>query len=156
MSFNAHLFLACSSISLLYAIQLPAALCKAQCAPSIPLAFMHLRRRRSQGRQDARNARTPKLSVAHEGSVTAVLPTTDGRHLLTAGTDSRLRLWDTSDYRCVSNTIKALWQLRIWSCCTNLGISSYNNICRNLLVNYRNTFNRANKVCFGRTSGCLL
>ncbi|KAK9822022.1 hypothetical protein WJX74_001472 [Apatococcus lobatus] len=69
-------------------------------------------RRHSQGRK---GAHAPKLAAAHEGSVTAIQPTTDGRHLLTAGTDSRLRLWDTCDYR-------------------------------NLLVNYRNTFNRANKA----------
>lgn len=36
---------------------------------------------------------------AHEGAVTAVVPTPDGLYCLTAGTDSRIRLWDLSDNR---------------------------------------------------------
>ncbi len=40
-----------------------------------------------------------KNSLAHEGSVTAILPTADGKYWLTAGTDSRLRLWDSDDHR---------------------------------------------------------
>ena len=36
---------------------------------------------------------------AHEGAVTAVVPTPDGLYLLTAGTDSRIRLWDLQDNR---------------------------------------------------------
>ncbi len=36
---------------------------------------------------------------AHEGAVTAVVPTPDGLYLLTAGTDSRIRLWDLHDNR---------------------------------------------------------
>ncbi|CAK0762328.1 hypothetical protein CVIRNUC_002946 [Coccomyxa viridis] len=39
---------------------------------------------------------------AHEGAVTAVVPTPDGLYCLTAGTDSRIRLWDLSDN---SNTL---------------------------------------------------
>jgi len=38
-------------------------------------------------------------STAHEGSVTAVLPTQDGLHWMTAGTDSRVRLWDSQTLR---------------------------------------------------------
>lgn len=33
--------------------------------------------------------------MAHSGRVTGILPTPDGLHWLTAGTDNRLRLWDT-------------------------------------------------------------
>ncbi len=33
-------------------------------------------------------------AVAHDGRVTGILPTPDGLHWLTAGTDNRLRLWD--------------------------------------------------------------
>ncbi len=36
---------------------------------------------------------------AHEGAVTAVVPTPDGLYLLTAGTDSRIRLWNLHDNR---------------------------------------------------------
>ena len=44
-------------------------------------------------------------ATAHEGSVTAVLPTPDGLHWVTAGTDSRVRLWDslTFRYNCSSD-----------------------------------------------------
>ena len=34
-------------------------------------------------------------AVAHNGRVTGIIPTPDGLHWLTAGTDNRLRLWDT-------------------------------------------------------------
>lgn len=33
-------------------------------------------------------------AIAHDGRVTGILPTPDGLHWLTAGTDNRLRLWD--------------------------------------------------------------
>ncbi|KAL3160881.1 hypothetical protein ABBQ38_009274 [Trebouxia sp. C0009 RCD-2024] len=33
-------------------------------------------------------------ATAHDGRVTGILPTPDGLHWLTAGTDNRLRLWD--------------------------------------------------------------
>lgn len=33
-------------------------------------------------------------AVAHNGRVTGILPTPDGLHWLTAGTDNKLRLWD--------------------------------------------------------------
>ena len=42
---------------------------------------------------------------AHEGAVTAVVPTPDGLHLLTAGTDSRIRLWDLHDNRRVQTHV---------------------------------------------------
>ncbi|KAK9835172.1 hypothetical protein WJX81_003251 [Elliptochloris bilobata] len=53
--------------------------------------------------------------TAHDGSVTAVLQTPDGHSWLTAGNDSRVRLWDARR-------------------------------CRNLLVNYADTYNRARKA----------
>ncbi|EIE20903.1 WD40 repeat-like protein [Coccomyxa subellipsoidea C-169] len=39
-------------------------------------------------------SRPAQHRTAHDGAVTAVVPTPDGMHCLTAGTDSRLRLWD--------------------------------------------------------------
>eukprot|EP00879_Flechtneria_rotunda_P012726 GHRR01013289.1.p1 GENE.GHRR01013289.1~~GHRR01013289.1.p1 ORF type:complete len:287 (+),score=75.38 GHRR01013289.1:746-1606(+) len=45
------------------------------------------------------SSRTPATwQVAHEGAVTGILATSDGLHLVTAGGDSRARLWD-SHYR---------------------------------------------------------
>ncbi len=49
-------------------------------------------------RKRSRNGAARKEStaaVAHDGRVTGILPTPDGLHWLTAGTDNRLRLWDT-------------------------------------------------------------
>jgi len=48
-------------------------------------------------RKRSRNGAARKEStaaVAHDGRVTGILPTPDGLHWLTAGTDNRLRLWD--------------------------------------------------------------
>lgn len=48
-------------------------------------------------RKPARSAVARKESttaVAHDGRVTGILPTPDGLHWLSAGTDNRLRLWD--------------------------------------------------------------
>ncbi|CAL8467874.1 g7412 [Coccomyxa elongata] len=39
-------------------------------------------------------SRPAEHRTAHDGAVTAVVPTPDGMHCLTAGTDSRMRLWD--------------------------------------------------------------
>lgn len=49
---------------------------------------------------------------AHEGAVTAVVPTPDGLYLLTAGTDSRIRLWDLQDnrYACPPMVMRQLLQ----------------------------------------------
>lgn len=44
--------------------------------------------------------RPAQFRLAHEGAVTAVVPTPDGLYCLTAGTDSRVRLWDLRDNRC--------------------------------------------------------
>ncbi|KAK9817228.1 hypothetical protein WJX72_011350 [[Myrmecia] bisecta] len=41
----------------------------------------------------------PPGVTAHDGYVTAVLPTPDGLYWLSAGTDSRVRLWDTVYHR---------------------------------------------------------
>ena len=49
------------------------------------------------GRAEA--ARPAQHRTAHEGAVTAVVPTPDGLQCLTAGTDSRLRLWDLHTHR---------------------------------------------------------
>lgn len=38
--------------------------------------------------------------TAHDGSVTAVAQTPDGLHWVTAGNDSRVRLWDARRCRC--------------------------------------------------------
>lgn len=35
---------------------------------------------------------------SHQGAVTAICPTPDGLHWLSAGTDDRLRLWDALDW----------------------------------------------------------
>ena len=46
-------------------------------------------------RKRARSEQAKKgAAVAHDGRVTGILPTPDGLHWLTAGTDNRLRLWD--------------------------------------------------------------
>ncbi|KAK9909422.1 hypothetical protein WJX75_002005 [Coccomyxa subellipsoidea] len=39
-------------------------------------------------------SRPAQHRTAHDGAVTAVVPTPDGMHCLTSGTDSRMRLWD--------------------------------------------------------------
>lgn len=52
-------------------------------------------------RKRARTAvarKEPTTAVAHDGRVTGILPTPDGLHWLTAGTDNRLRLWDAHHY----------------------------------------------------------
>lgn len=46
-------------------------------------------RKRAKSEQAKKGA-----AVAHLGRVTGILPTPDGLHWLTAGTDNRLRLWD--------------------------------------------------------------
>lgn len=38
---------------------------------------------------------------AHEGSVTGIAASSDGLSYATAGTDSRVRLWDADTYRCL-------------------------------------------------------
>ncbi len=48
--------------------------------------------------QQAGVAEVAAAGRAHQGAVTAVVPTPDGLHLLTAGTDSRLRLWDATHW----------------------------------------------------------
>lgn len=57
-----------------------------------------------RSRQDARpGAFGPGSNVAaHDGAVTALLPTLDGLFWLTAGTDSRVRQWDSLHHRCGS------------------------------------------------------
>lgn len=37
----------------------------------------------------------PGCAVAHDGAVTGLLQTPDGRHWVSAGTDNAARLWDT-------------------------------------------------------------
>ena len=37
--------------------------------------------------------------MAHDGRVTGIVPSPDGLHWLTAGTDNRLRLWDSEHHR---------------------------------------------------------
>ena len=39
-------------------------------------------------------------ATAHDGSLTAVAPTPEGMSWVTAGTDSRVRLWDSARFRC--------------------------------------------------------
>lgn len=46
-------------------------------------------RKRAKSEQAKKGA-----AVAHSGRVTGILPTPDGLHWLTAGTDNKLRLWD--------------------------------------------------------------
>ncbi|PRW58966.1 DNA excision repair ERCC-8-like isoform B [Chlorella sorokiniana] len=43
--------------------------------------------------------RVTKYSTAHTGSITGVVPTPDGLHWLSAGTDDRVRLWDAATYK---------------------------------------------------------
>ena len=42
--------------------------------------------------------------TAHDGSVTAVAQTPDGLHWVTAGNDSRVRLWDARRCRCAPSS----------------------------------------------------
>ena len=51
------------------------------------------------------NDRALDHATAHEGAVTAVLPTEDGNHWITAGTDSRIRLWDSHNLRCAARDL---------------------------------------------------
>ena len=48
---------------------------------------------------------TQQSSSAHEGSITAVRATADGLHWITAGTDSRVRLWDSSSFRLAADLL---------------------------------------------------
>ena len=82
---------------------------------------------------------------AHEGAVTAVVPTPDGLYLLTAGTDSRIRLWDLQDNRSARTVcphdsscrgLGTLTPVLNWLCI----------FCSNTLVNYPSPFNRSKKV----------
>ena len=57
---------------------------------------------RQGGRASSRTSSVPAhaaAATAHDGSVTAVLPTPDGMYWLSAGTDSRVHLWDTLYHR---------------------------------------------------------
>ena len=93
-------------------------------------------------------------AVAHDGCVTAVNPTPDGLRWLTAGTDSRVRAWesDTFRYRCNAeyHTDAAIMA------CMEVVLLPF--ICkhrcalvdRNTLVNFPNSYNRSVKV------SCLL
>ena len=48
------------------------------------------------GRQPAA---APSSAVAHDGRVTALLPTPDGLSWLSAGTDSRVRMWSLPRFK---------------------------------------------------------
>ena len=67
------------------------------CMWSLCAIIMHQAERVHTVRKPARSAVARKESttaVAHDGRVTGILPTPDGLHWLSAGTDNRLRLWD--------------------------------------------------------------
>ena len=65
------------------------------------------------GRAEA--ARPAQHRAAHEGAVTAVAPTPDGLRCLTAGTDSRLRLWDLHTHRWVPTLPSLLRARATWT-----------------------------------------
>lgn len=53
----------------------------------------------AEGGGPQRPAIAPSSAVAHDGRVTALLPTPDGLSWLSAGTDSRVRVWSLPRYR---------------------------------------------------------
>ncbi len=90
-------------------------------------------------RKRSRSAAARKESttaVGHDGRVTGILPTPDGLHWLTAGTDNRLRLWDARhNYHLLVNypqtfnssmKVRALvtW-LRCSACVADLSVQHY-------------------------------
>ena len=92
---------------------------------------------------------------AHEGAVTAVVPTPDGLYCVTAGTDSRIRLWDLQDNRLVCCTFtgrlckgEALSEAVNALCAVFTRVLMEGCVCSNTLVNYPSPFNRSKKVGF--------
>ena len=85
-----------------------------------------------------RQAFTGQHVVTHEGAVTAILPTPDGLFWVTAGSDSRVRLWDCSTHRSSGYSDLFFKSINQPTGCQST--------CRNKLVNYERTFNRATKV----------
>lgn len=71
-------------------------ICRTNCCTCIGLSQVtRLLRKRARA---AVARKEPTTAVAHDGRVTGILPTPDGLHWLTAGTDNRLRLWDARHY----------------------------------------------------------
>lgn len=52
-------------------------------------------------RKRAKSAQAKKelSAIAHDGRVTGIMPSPNGLYWLTAGTDNRLRLWDSEHHR---------------------------------------------------------
>ena len=68
-------------------------------AQTLDLLTLLRGRRRQRRRSGPAREQHDAHATAHDGSVTAVLQTPDGHSWLTAGNDSRVRLWDARHCR---------------------------------------------------------